>query len=69
MFATYDPLQSIPAATKIIATVTREGRVFAIRCDNEEGYSHGLEGETEQAFPLGTLIEPGQMVNTVALPT
>ena len=67
MFATYNPLRAVEPATKIIATVTREGRVFAIRGDNEDAPSFGLEGATDREFPLGTQVEPGQMVDTVAV--
>ena len=41
--------------------------MFAIRGDNELAPSFGLEGATEREFPLGTKVEPGQIVDTVAV--
>lgn len=69
MFATYNPQPAIEPATKLIATITREGRVFAIRCDTEDAPSFGLEGATEREFPLDTKVQPGQMVDTVITAT
>lgn len=66
MFATYDnPLPPAEPATKIIATVDRNGRVFAVSLDNEEVPSFGLEDFTLHELPLGTDVQPGQMIDTV----
>ncbi len=67
MFAKYTLPEPVGPATKIIATVTRDGRVHAIRLDNETAPSFGLEAPTEREFPLGTAVQPGQMVDTVVV--
>ena len=65
MFATYDQSPPTAPATKLIATITNDGRVFAVHTDTEPSPSFGLDGTYEREFPLDTLIHPGQLVDTV----
>lgn len=64
--STWTPQHPTSPATKIIATIDRFGRVFAIQGNNEQYQNHGLEfGYTLLAYSVATKIQPGQMANTV----
>lgn len=67
MFATYNLAPAIAPPTKLIATIDRHGRIFAIRGNTEQTPNFGLEGATEREFPLDTKVEPGQMIDTITI--
>lgn len=64
IFSTYTPF-SIPGAepTKLIATITKDGRVYALHTDVEPPPTfEALEGCYTQDYPLDADISPGQLV-------